>query len=98
MPAQQGKVAIPTGLAAAHNEVKGREIKSGLSALPPGLRGVAEVLECHIGEYQSGDNKGKPFFSISAAIKQENHAKMLTMRCKEKYLSAPYRIFRHPPV
>ncbi len=72
MPAQQGKVAIPTGLAAAHNEVKGREIKAGMSSLPPGLRGIAEFLECHIGEYQSGDNKGKPFFSMSAAIKQEN--------------------------
>ncbi len=36
--------------------------------------------------------------ATKAAIRQENHTRMIAARCKERYASAPYRIFRHPPV
>lgn len=55
----------------AHEANKNNEVKLGFGGrLPAGIEnGIAQVVDLHYGEFDRGDNKGKPFFMAAAVVK-----------------------------
>ena len=76
MPAQSGKSAFASRVGKdaveAFEAHKDDEVKfSGGASLPPGIEaGVAELVDCRIGQYKDGPYKGKDFFIAAAVVKE----------------------------
>jgi hypothetical protein len=51
----------------AHDQHKDDDTDYGQMELPAGINnGIAQIVDCRIGHYEKGDNKGQPFFHIAA--------------------------------
>lgn len=65
------------GKRAAFDASKQKETKySGGVDLPSGIKsGIAQLIDAHFGEYESGDNKGEPFlYMAGTVIEPKEHA------------------------
>lgn len=74
MPAQTQKSPLLAKLGAkltqTANEVRGAAHDTLNQRLPGGITGVAQVKDIRVGEFQSGDNKGQPFFMMAAVVQE----------------------------
>lgn len=73
---------IQTGLLAklggkfvtAHNQNKDALPDLGSQSIPPGINGIAELVECKLGTYKEGNNAGKTFaYMAGVSILPEYH-------------------------
>jgi hypothetical protein len=74
MPPQQQKSVLASKIGARFGQIWGtvketENTRTDVSTVPPGINnGIAQLTKLEFGEFDTGDNKGKPCFKASAVI------------------------------